>query len=358
MAKKKKVRQLEFDYGELDCGSPAGPMQLSLIFEPSEPAAQGSLLPPPGRPPAPQPPAQTSSGPSPSGMEPAVPQRLSDEGGAHSSPSPGKAAPPASLSHEAYAVEPPSLPPNTRWRVISVDDTRIGFLLRRSRRKSIGLAIGEDGLTVTSPHWVTLSQVDEAVIAKSAWILRKLAERQERKEQLATAETAWQHGGTIPYFGVRIRLVLGEQPERAAFSGEPFMPRDGDCLRLALPQQADHTRVRDAVQAWLQQQAQAWFGQRLEHFLQKGQLRINRWRLSSAATRWGSCNSDGNIMLNWRLIHFPHDAIDYVIAHEVAHLRELNHSPRFWQEVGRLMPGFETARNVLKTHTPDTLPLL
>src|SRR5690606_9679964 len=105
-------------------------------------------------------------------------------------------------------------------------------------------------------------------------------------------------------------------------------------------------------------QAQAWFGPRLEYFLEKGGLCINRWRLSSAATRWGSCSSDGNIMLNWRLIHFPPEAIDYVIAHEVAHLRELNHSPRFWQEVGKLMPDFEKARNVLKTHAPDTLPLL
>ena len=271
---------------------------------------------------------------------------------------PQKAKPKASASQENYAIEPPSLPPNTRWRVLNVDGTNIGFALRRSRRKSIGLTVGEDGLTITAPHWVTLVQVDEAVQAKSPWILRKLAERQQRKEQTATADTAWQHEGTIPYFGVRIRLILGEQSERTSFAGEPFAPREGDRLLLALPAQADHNRVRDAVHAWLQHQAQAWFGPRLQHFLEKADLPLKQWRLSSASTRWGSCSSDGSIRLNWRLIHFSHEVIDYVVAHEVAHLREMNHGPRFWQEVARLMPGFETARNALKTHTPDTLPLL
>ncbi|MFQ6685882.1 M48 family metallopeptidase, partial [Bordetella pertussis] len=100
----------------------------------------------------------------------------------------------------------------------------------------------------------------------------------------------------------------------------------------------------------------AWFGARLAHFLQLTGLRIRRWRLSSAATRWGSCTSDGNIMLNWRLIHFAPAIIDYVIAHELAHLREMNHSQDFWTEVGHILPGFEDAKNVLRRHDPATLP--
>src|SRR5690606_804020 len=87
-------------------------------------------------------------------------------------------------------------------------------------------------------------------------------------------------------------------------------------------------------------------------------LHIRRWRLSSAATRWGSCSSDGNIMLNWRLIHFEPDIIDYVIAHEIAHLREMNHSKDFWREVGLILPGFERARDALRQHAPGSLPLI
>ncbi|MCV6902702.1 MAG: M48 family metallopeptidase, partial [Achromobacter xylosoxidans] len=108
--------------------------------------------------------------------------------------------------------------------------------------------------------------------------------------------------------------------------------------------------------AWLQQRAGAWFGARLAHFLQISGLKIRRWRLSSAATRWGSCTSDGNIMLNWRLIHFAPAIIDYVIAHELAHLREMNHSQDFWREVGQILPDFEEAKNVLRRHDPASLP--
>ena len=127
-------------------------------------------------------------------------------------------------------------------------------------------------------------------------------------------------------------------------SGDADAPRDGDTLWLALPANADQGRIRDAAQAWLQQRAGAWFGARLAHFLQISGLKIRRWRLSSAATRWGSCTSDGNIMLNWRLIHFAPAIIDYVIAHELAHLREMNHSQDFWREVARSCPISRTPR--------------
>lgn len=263
-------------------------------------------------------------------------------------------APPPALA----LTEPPALPPNARWRIIATPLGRIGFVLRRSRRKSIGLSIDDDGLMITAPHWATLGQVDDAVAAKARWVLQKLAQRQSRKQQLATADDAWRHDGAFPYFGRRIRLLLAQDTDRARFEGSPFLPGDGDCLHLPLPSHADHLRVRDAVHAWLQQQARIWFEQRLQVFLDRAQVSMRRWRLSSAATRWGSCSSDGNIMLNWRLIHFPHDIIDYVIAHEVAHLRELNHSNAFWREVGRILPGFETSRNALKQYDPDTLPLI
>src|SRR5882757_3617501 len=82
------------------------------------------------------------------------------------------------------------------------------------------------------------------------------------------------------------------------------------------------------------------------------------WAWSSGPTRWGSCSSDGKIRLNWRLIHFPVHVIDYVVAHELAHLREMNHSARFWATVESIFPDFREARHTLKHHPPELLPLL
>ena len=75
---------------------------------------------------------------------------------------------------------------------------------------------------------------------------------------------------------------------------------------------------------------------------------MTRLALSSAQTRWGSANADGSIRLNWRLIHFAMPSIDYVVAHELAHLREMNHSPRFWDVVRSVLPDYEQQRSQLK----------
>ncbi|PLC55401.1 hypothetical protein CR155_04165 [Pollutimonas nitritireducens] len=277
------------------------------------------------------------------------------------SPACNTAPQPAPMARAELTVTttcPPALPSNARWREVKAAQQTIGYVLQRSRRKSIGLTVNDDGLQVTAPNWVTLSQIDTTVIEKASWILGKLRIRQARQQHQATAATLWQDGGTIPYLGTHIVLKLDGTQKTPLFLGTAFSPMHGDVLSLALPAAADRNRIRDSVHAWLQQQALAWFGDRLQHFLDATQLKIRRWRLSSAATRWGSCSSDGNIMLNWRLIHFEHAIIDYVIAHELAHLRHMNHSKEFWREVGLILPGFEPARNALRQHDPSSLPLI
>ncbi len=251
---------------------------------------------------------------------------------------------------------PDSLPAGARWREVATQQQSIGFVLLRSRRRSIGFVINDDGLRITAPNWVTLTQIDEAVREKARWILSKLRDWYTRRQQLAMSHTRWQHGGEFPYLGKRIVLGLGADQRQPMLSGDVDAPEDGATLWLSLPVNADQTRVRDAAQAWLQQRASTLFGARLGHFLQISGLKIQRWRLSSAATRWGSCTADGKIMLNWRLIHFAPSIIDYVIAHELAHLREMNHSQDFWNEVGQILPNFEDAKNILRRHDPASLP--
>jgi len=262
-----------------------------------------------------------------------------------------------SLFDDDRMLAPAQLAAGSRWREIDTPLQTIGFVLRRSQRKSIGLSVTEEGILVTAPKWVTLAQIDGAVREKSRWLLDKLRQCHRRQQQLALAQAQWRDGGRIPFLGQSIVLRLDETCPQHVFEGSldpnSNAPQqngqlDGQILRLALSARAEPTRIRDTVHAWLQGAARRWFEPRLHHFLQRSGCTMRRWRLSNAATRWGSCTSAGDILLNWRLIHLAPPLIDYVIAHEVAHLRHLDHSPAFWQEVQRLLPDFQLARQALR----------
>jgi len=274
-------------------------------------------------------------------------------------------APPASLRNTGKPdelpvpiVRPAALPAGCRWQEVDTPFQPIGFMLRTSRRKTIGLTISDDGLVVTAPAWVPRRQVAEAVQTKAPWILRKLRDLRQRQQHLATADACWQDGGRFPYLGVYVALTIQPRIGTLRFSGDPLLPSEGDALALPLQADSSPDRIRERVYAWLQQQAGILFEARLTHFCRQADVTLSGWRLSSPSGRWGSCSSDGRIMLNWRLIHFAPEVVDYVVAHEVAHLRHLNHGPDFWREVGRLYPEFGRARQALKPHHPGSLPLL
>ena len=119
-------------------------------------------------------------------------------------------------------------------------------------------------------------------------------------------------------------------------------------LLVSLPSHASPEQIKDAVQAWLMRDARRHFTTRLDHF---GPLLGVRWaslRLSSANTRWGSAKADGSIRLNWRLLHYRPAIIDYVVAHELAHLRVMDHSPRFWDTVATVVPDYAQLRSHLR----------
>ena len=119
-------------------------------------------------------------------------------------------------------------------------------------------------------------------------------------------------------------------------------------LRLGLPRSATPEQIRDAVQAWLMRQAKAHFTTRLDHFAPLLQVQWKRLSLSNASTRWGSARIDGAIRLNWRLIHCTPAVVDYVVAHELSHLRVMDHSAQFWQTVESVVPDYAHLRNQLK----------
>lgn len=245
--------------------------------------------------------------------------------------------------------------PNAK-RQIRLDQHVIGYELRRGRRRSIGFVVGFEGLSVAAPRWVTLAEIDDALREKAAWIVRKLAEQRQRSERRHASRIDWRDGTGVPFLGETVIVVLDPRAAGAVLNTDgaalPGVARL--TLHIGLAHGAAGEQIRDAVLGWLQAQARKVFEARCAHYAPLLGVRVKRLALSSAETRWGSANADGSVRLNWRLVHFALPTIDYVVAHELAHLREMNHGPRFWSLVRSVMPDYARARALL---SDDALPV-
>jgi predicted metal-dependent hydrolase len=278
-------------------------------------------------------------------------------------PAPAGVSAPASSSPASLVSTAAPVPvPGTRARAPSIfrhpeasreihlDGHLVAYALRRARRRSIGFVVGTDGLAVSAPRWVGIGDIESVLHEKAGWILRKLAEQHERAQRLQAARVDWRDGTSIPFLGEPVIVVLDPRATGAVLDTQatalPGVARM--TLHVGLPHTALPAQIRDAVQSWLQRQARRVFEERCQIYAQRLGVRWRRLSLSSAQTRWGSASADGSIRLHWRLIHFGLPTIDYVVAHELAHLREMNHSPRFWDVVRSVLPDYEVARGTLK----------
>lgn len=223
----------------------------------------------------------------------------------------------------------------------------VAYEFRRSARRSIGFSVGPTGLAVSAPKWLALRDIDQAVREKSAWILSKLHETRERHQRVLDARVHWRDGALLPYLGGSVQVLLAD-PALAATALRLAAPGALPALALALPSAASAAQIQQSVQAWLMRQARPYFTARLDHFAPQLDVQWRKLSLSSARTRWGSASASGAIRLNWRLMHFKPAVIDYVVVHELSHLRVMDHSPRFWATVGSVMPDYRGLRAQLK----------
>ena len=243
-----------------------------------------------------------------------------------------------------------------------LDGVLVAYAFKRGKRRTIGFSVGAEGLAVSAPKWVLLNEIDRAVQEKAGWIVKKLQETRERHKRLEAVRIDWKDGATLPFLGGVLTVVLDPRQSVSAMVVQPVsavpdavdaakgLPstHEHNTLCLGLAHSATATQIRDAAQAWLMRYARQLFEQRLNHFAPELGVQWRRLSLSSAGTRWGSASADGSIRLNWRLIHFKLSVIDYVVVHELSHLRVMDHSPRFWDTVRHVVPDYAELRSQLK----------
>ena len=220
-------------------------------------------------------------------------------------------------------------------QAIELAGSRIAYRLQRSpRRRTIALLIDDRGLRVAAPLRAPQGAIDDLLRQHAAWVIRKVGDWERKKPALRR----WIAGEQIMLQGTPLTL--------ATCPGIAELHLEGD--RLLVNAALDSTAIESAIRRWLKQRALAHFTVRCHAYSAQLGLPAPAVRLSNARTRWGSCHAGGRIRMNWRLIQLPQDWIDYVAAHEVAHLRQMNHSPAFWQTVALLVPDHAARRAALR----------
>ena len=217
-----------------------------------------------------------------------------------------------------------------------IEGTQVELVLRHSARRSFALQVDHRGARVAVPLRTPLGEVERFVHSHGRWLLERLQACAAVRPAPVLEVT---EGATLPLLGRPLTLRLHEG--RIA----RWRTRADGAEELLLPTASDPLR---ALLRALQLRALAWYRGRVQAYCQQLALPMPALRLSNARTRWGSCSSRSGIRLHWRLIHLPPALIDYVVAHEVAHLLEMNHSPRFWAVVEGLYPDWRAARTGLR----------
>jgi len=219
------------------------------------------------------------------------------------------------------------------------DGEAIPYLLERRSRRTVGLKITIDGLVVHAPKRISHSQLEQLLVTKAGWIRSKLEARQEQ----TMAPVEWRDGSMLLLLGNDVMLNVRKDARSRAVE---YLPGQ---LNLALPDPDDQQAIARKVLQWYRKQALTDFSRRLEILAAKLGVPTPKLFLSNAQSRWGSCNSKKEVRLNWRLLQAPPHIINYVICHELAHLKEMNHSARFWATVESIFPEYKQAEKALKT---------
>lgn len=219
----------------------------------------------------------------------------------------------------------------------------ISYLLERRQRRTIGLKITADGLVVHAPKRIFEYQLTLVLQQKAHWILSKLKAREANYIE----PIEWLNDEHLLYLGTDVQLQITQH------STSKTAVLTQNKLLIAQQDPNNQTLTCRKVIAWYKKQALADFSRRLEIFAAKLHVPTPPLTLSNAKSRWGSCNSRGVVRLNWRLLQAPPHIINYVICHELAHLKEMNHSAKFWAVVSSICPDYKSAEKELKNLSPQ-----
>jgi len=205
----------------------------------------------------------------------------------------------------------------------------------RSRRRTLALQITPDArLIVRAPKHASLDYIKNTISKKKGWIEEKQRLMQKRCKDIITRE--FKEGGEFFYLGKRYRLSMVEGSENLSFDSG---------FKLG---HSHRDKAKELFSDWYKKRAFDKISERVEWYCALFGLKHNSVRVTDAQKRWGSCSIDDKLCFSWRLVMAPLEVIDYVVIHELAHLKERNHSKKFWDGVREMMPDYKKNLKWLK----------
>ena len=231
-------------------------------------------------------------------------------------------------------------------RVVVANGRRVEYTLIQSSRRDVLLqALPEAGIRVYAPKAMRLRDLDQLVRERADELARMQRDVEAHLEQNRRAHPVTD-GSPI--------LIEGERKALRLFKGARRTGRvDADAYRLTLPNPDSDPDVRAAIRSTLSAMALRRIRERLEYYAPRIGCSPGRVAIRDQKSRWGSCSRKGNLNFNWKLIMAPPQALDYVVIHELCHMRQFNHSPRFWALVEGQMPDYDVWKKWLKAHAED-----
>ncbi|MCX7747613.1 MAG: M48 family metallopeptidase [Clostridia bacterium] len=225
---------------------------------------------------------------------------------------------------------------------------KFDYQIIRRKRKTIGIAVSKDGVKVSAPKGVSLQYIDEIIQRKASWISKKLFEisRIEKMPKLKD----FTNGSLLPLWGISHTLKVF-QSNTASYT-PIFLQENSIVITLPSDLSEEERTNRIKLELWdfYKNQTAQYIKKNIEFFSRKLGVKPAKVLIKGQKKRWGSCSSKGNININWKIIMAPPHIIDYLLVHELAHLKEMNHSKSFWKLVESVLPDFKERSKWLKTH--------
>ena len=226
----------------------------------------------------------------------------------------------------------------TQQATLAITGTIAATLKRSRRRRSIGIKVAHGQVIVSAPEVTPIADIRYFVAQKTRWIEKHLQRQQTGLQQYK--QRNYLSGDSILWLGHELKL-------RVIVAATPTVHQYESILQLAVKENTLSAR-KQLLQRWYTQSAAEYLVQRVEYFQRLLEVKANGLKVRYYKSRWGSCNRRGELQFNWLLLMAPATVVDYVVVHELAHIKHFNHSTAFWQTVAQVMPNYQSHRDWLK----------